>query len=152
MNKHTKLAIVIAPFLAIGGYIAAGYYADAKMKKQFGEERYLKLAPQGKCEIKSGECKLGNGDFLLNLAENKQGIKLATTHPVSNVVISLVYKKQDAQPEKLYKLKQDGDALNWRMQVDSSALQNVDKLRLMVMINKVSYLGEINNAYSHKEK
>jgi len=142
MNKHTRLAIIIAPFLAIGGYIAAGYYADAKMKKLFGKERYLKLVSQGKCDIKAGDCKLGNGEFLLNLAENKQGIRLATTHPVSNVVISLLRKNK---PEKLYKLTQDNNARNWRLQLDPTQLENIDKLRLMIMINKVSYLGEVNN-------
>ncbi len=144
MNKHTKLAIVIAPFLAIGSYIATGYYADAKMQKAFGKERYLKLLPQGKCQIRAGNCKMKNGDFRLNLEQTPQGIHLATTHPISNAVISLV---TDINQEKLYKLKQDKNALNWQMDVDATQLQNAHNLRLLLMINKVSYLGEVENAF-----
>ncbi len=144
MNKHTKLAIVIAPFLAIGGYIATGYYADAKMKKAFGKERYLQLAVQGKCQIKAGSCKMKNGDFLLNLEQTPQGIHLATTHPISNAVISLV---SDNNQEKLYKLKQDKNALNWQMDVDSKQLQEARSVRLMLMINKVSYLAEVKTDF-----
>jgi len=140
MNKHTKTAIVIAPFLAIGGYIATGYYADAKMEKAFGKERYLKLAVQGKCQIKAGSCKMKNGEFLLNLEETPEGIHLATTHPISNAVISLV---TDKNQEKLYKLKQNKDALNWQVDVEPKQLQDARTVRLMLMINKVSYLGEV---------
>ena len=144
MNKHTKLAIMIAPFLAIGSYIATGYYVDTKMKKQFSEERYLKLSLQGKCQISIGNCKMKNGDFLLNLKQKPDGIHLATTHPISNAVISLV---TDKNQEKLYKLQQNKDALNWQVEVDPKRLQNVHVLRLMLMINKVSYLGEVKNAF-----
>ena len=144
MNKHTKLAIIIAPFLAIGSYVATGYYADAKMKKQFSQERYLQLSIEGKCQIKSGNCKMKNGDFLLNLKQTPNGIHLATTHPITHAVISLV---TDKNQEKLYKLKQNTDALNWQMDVDLKQLQDARTLRLMLMINKVSYLGEVQTTF-----
>ena len=34
MNKHKKLALIVAPFLLIGGYVAADYYAAAQARAE----------------------------------------------------------------------------------------------------------------------
>jgi hypothetical protein len=98
MNKHTKTAFIIAPFLAIGGYIAAGYYADVQINK----ERALTLSPHGQCQIKQGHCILSNGQLQVRLSQTAVGIDLATTHPIDHAVISLVDSHNN---EKLYRLK-----------------------------------------------
>lgn len=147
MNRHTKLAIILAPFLAIGGYIATDYYA----KIQSETERFLKLAPQGECYILKDECKLGNGKFMISLAEKNGAIHLATTHPIDHAVISLVSGSSGTNPnienEKLYQLKQNKNRLNWTLDTrltDTPKLDAINTLRLLITIKKTSYLAEIN--------
>jgi len=134
MNRHTKIAITVAPFLAIGGFIASGYYVDAQNKK----ERFLKLEPQGECKIEQGDCELSNGKFRLNLAQKSGITHLATTHPIDNAVISLV---QANNQEKLYKLEQNKTRLNWQVKTD---LSSKSKVRLLITISKTSYLAELD--------
>jgi hypothetical protein len=136
MNKHTKTALIIAPFLAIGGYIVAGYYADIQINK----ERVLALFPQGQCQIKQGNCILSNGQLQIRLSQTAVGIDLATTHPIDHAVISLV----DANnKEKLHRLKQTTNRLNWQLAASPHETRSAKTLRLLLTISKTSYLAEI---------
>jgi len=136
MNKHTKTALIIAPFLAIGGYIAAGYYADIQINK----ERTFVLSPQGQCQIKQGNCLLSNGQLHVRLSQTAAGIDLATTHPIEHAVISLV---DASNKEKLYHLKQTTNRLNWQLAAEQFEHRSTEKLRLLLTISKTSYLAEI---------
>lgn len=141
MNKHKKTAIIIAPFLAIGGYVAAGYYADAQVNK----EQFLRLVPEGECKLLEGKCKFSSGKFLINLEQKEGMTHLATTHPIDHAVISLV---KGTEKEKLYKLKKNKNRLNWMVETNLTSSSNnnsVQKIRLLLTINKVSYLGEIDS-------
>ncbi len=136
MNKHTKTALIIAPFLAIGGYIVAGYYADIQINK----ERTLALSPQGECQIKQGNCILSNGQLQVRLSQTAIGIDLATTHPIDHAVISFVNADHK---EKLYRLKQTTNRLNWQLTASQREMRSAEKLRLLLTISKTSYLAEI---------
>lgn len=136
MNKHTKTALIIAPFLAIGGYIAAGYYADIQINK----ERILALSYEGECQIKQSNCMLSNGQLQVRLSQTAVSIDLATTHPIDYAVISLV---DNDNKEKLYRLKQTTNRLNWRLAVSPLEMRSAEKLRLLLTISKTSYLAEI---------
>jgi hypothetical protein len=136
MYKHTKTALMIAPFLAIGGYIAAGYYADIQINK----ERVLALSPQGQCQIKQAHCILRNGQLQVRLSQTAAGIDLATTHPIDHAVISLVDSRNN---EKLYRLKQTTNRLNWQLAANQIDRRSTEKLRLLLTISKTSYLAEI---------
>lgn len=137
MNRHTKLAIIISPFLAIGGYIAAGYYADSQMNK----ERFLPLAQEGECQLQQGDCKLNNGQFQINLARKNEGIHLTTTHPIDHAVISLI--DNATQKEKLYPLKHTINRGNWLLATNDFKHVTSQKIRLLITISKTSYLAEI---------
>lgn len=137
LNKHTKLAIIIAPFLAIGGYIAAGYYSDAQMNK----ERFLNLVQEGTCQLQQGDCKLHNGAFQINLAQKDAGIHLTTTHPIDHAVISLVDVSN--HKEKLYPLKQTTNRGNWLLAAHAFQQVKSEKIRVLITISKTSYLAEI---------
>jgi hypothetical protein len=54
MNLHTQVAIVVAPFLLIGGYVATDYYLIDKAEKN----NLFKLTVQGKCHILDEKCTL----------------------------------------------------------------------------------------------
>ena len=41
MNRHTKLALMVAPFLAILGYIGADFYEE----DQASQEKIIQLIP-----------------------------------------------------------------------------------------------------------
>ena len=141
MNKHQRIAMITAPFLAIGGYVAAGFYADSQGDK----EQFLKLTPEGECKLLDGKCKFSSGKFLINLEQKGGMTHLATTHPLDHAVISLV---KGTDKEKLYKLKKNKDRLNWMIETDLSSSANsnsAQKIRILLTIKKMSYLGEIDS-------
>ena len=45
MNRHTKVALMVAPFLILGGYIASDFYLENKAD----QERVFNMVPFGHC-------------------------------------------------------------------------------------------------------
>ena len=139
MNKHTKLAILLVPFLTIGGFVAAGYYSDHQKEKT---TMHL-LEPQGECNVVAEDCKLGNGDLLLNIASRKGMILLATTHAIDSAVVAFVPEGTD---EQLYPMKQGENAHNWIAEAKplDAVLKSTPslKMRLLVTIKNTTYLSE----------
>jgi len=129
----------MAPFLAIGGYIASGFYMDYQLEK----ERMLPLKTQGECQIMAGNCKLSNGKFLVTIADTEGHTQLTTTHPVDSAIISLVPSETD---ERLFPMEKAENPLNWTADTDLATIFQNDisslKLRLVITIKNTTYLGE----------
>ena len=47
MNKHTRLAFMVAPILAVIGYIGADYYKEAEAEMT----KIIQLVPEGHCDV-----------------------------------------------------------------------------------------------------
>ncbi|MFB1016189.1 MAG: SDR family NAD(P)-dependent oxidoreductase, partial [Alteromonadaceae bacterium] len=62
MNKHTRIAFMIAPILAVIGYIAADYYKE----NQANDDKIIKLVPVSHCDVINESCILKAGDFEVN--------------------------------------------------------------------------------------
>ena len=67
MNNHTKLAFMVAPVLAIGGYIASDFWIE----DQASATRIYQMAPENSCDVLAGKCVLLAEDFKLNMFDDK---------------------------------------------------------------------------------
>jgi len=140
MNKDKKLAIFLAPFLLVGGYIATDQYIENKQN----EPKMFQLSPSGECVIFSGDCILESGDMQINITDEAGTTKINTSYPVDTVVISLLQK--DAK-EIVYKLEKTIDFKYWERKTDiRSATENnmTHKLRVLIKNKGSTYLSEFD--------
>lgn len=151
MNKHQKIAVLIAPFLMIGGYIAADYYLlskytsldkqseplDKKVKKQPAHRLVLKQT----CELSKSPCVLTKDALAvtLSLSASKQILYVVTNHPADGVQLAL----NTAEPKSLTRLD---NHQYWKISNPSGL--DINKLRLAASINQHLYYAEINFAKS----
>jgi len=71
-NRHIKLAIILAPLLAIGGYILTGILLEEKIDAQPGTAKAMTLQPD--CHLLSDKCELLHREIAANIAiEEKRG-------------------------------------------------------------------------------
>ena len=144
MNKHTKMAILIAPFLIVGGYIAADYYAQEQDKSK----NIFQLSLQGQCDLTRNPCILSNAQLALTLSDRDGVTKIDSNHPLEEVILSFVnvYDK-----EIRYKMKSDESQQYWQAKTEASSLliQSSElKMRLISIVNNGYYFSEF---YSRKD-
>jgi hypothetical protein len=138
MNKDKKLAIFLAPFLIIGGYVASDQYIEHKNN----EPKMFQLSPQGECALFTGDCILESGDLQINITDDDGITKINTSFPVDKVAISLVNKENK---EIIYGLDKNKDPQYWQRETDIRAAKDngsADKLRVFIKRKGSTYLSE----------
>jgi hypothetical protein len=88
MNKHTRTAFMVAPILAVIGYIAADYYAEDQAEKQ----KVVQLVPFEDCDVINQQCILKAGDFEVNVFDKNNLTTVNSTFPLDSATIFLVDK------------------------------------------------------------
>ncbi len=136
MNRHLKIAFIIAPFLSIGGYALVDQYQHYQLQKQaralfpLEVDGDCSLRPDGDCRLRSAtlDLRLGLGDGaasgdLVLIVESSQplaGGKLGYG-PVSEKL-----------PQRT--LQQDADARHWRVTIPRSAIDAAGRLALRMVV------------------
>lgn len=144
MNTHTKMAIFIAPFLIVGGYIAADYYAQEQDKSK----NLFQLSLEGQCDLTRNPCILSNQQLTLILSDLSGVTTIESDHPVEEMILSFV---NDYNKEIRYKMKADASQQYWQAQTEASSLlreSSVLKMRLISIVNNGYYFSEF---YSRKD-
>lgn len=104
MNRHQKLAIVIAPFLGIGGYVAADYYMIAQEREAAAQPKLYQLEAQGDCNLHTVSCVLRQDDLSLTLYIDTQTqvnqLKLKANKDLQGVKVAFGQEKE-TQPISL---------------------------------------------------
>ena len=131
MNRHLKLAVILAPFLAIGGYIAADYYSTNAQQKQL----LLPLTGQDECHLINARCLLTNGDLQVNLSVSDSMLSLMSSHSLDQVIVSVNSKEPIA-------LVQGKNTLRWHSAEKINA-RGGNKLRVFIRIKKAHYIAEV---------
>jgi hypothetical protein len=142
MTRDKKIALFIAPFLIIGGYIAADYYAEYKVAEQAKQKKVYELSLQGTCDISKNSCLLINANLQLELSDSKGITSLKSSYPLDQVTFSYL---DTARKEHRYQFSQGVDRQHWGKATKLSTLyQQVSplKLRLIVTINTAYYFAE----------
>ena len=143
MNRHQKLAIIIVPFLIIGGYVAADYYVLAKEKATL-QGKALQLELQEPCDLYTTACilKQGNAKMKLKAIPSLNGqLSLLSNYPLEGVTLSL----DDGKPQPLL-MGSDGN--HWQTNIENITLKP-KQLRLVTSINKMFYFADITLKSRH---
>ena len=139
MNRHLKVAFMVAPFLAVLGYIGADYYNESKAS----ETRIIPLVPDGHCDIINQSCVLKSGEFKVNVSDKEGVTEVNSTFPLDSATLFLV-DKQDQMTS--YPLGMQKSPYYWRnnTQLRSLVSNKGDsyKLRLIIKIKGGQYISE----------
>lgn len=146
MNRHKRMAILIAPFLAIGGYIAADYYQQNQQA-----DKVPQLIAVGDCRLLEKNCRLQAGDIKLNilmeqLEEPTLLLTVESSVPLDDVLITLSEEHDGVMP---LHMKADQLATNWRVNLLLDKPVNIEKsiLRLVVTYKGSNYFAELAVKY-----
>ena len=139
MNKHTKLAFTVAPFLAVFGFIGADYYEEAKAN----DSKIVTLSPEGHCDIINQSCVLKSGEFKVSISDEAGVTEVNATFPLDSATLFLVDKNDDMTPYPLGMLK---NPYYWRSETELRNLISDKgdsyKLRLIAKIKGGQYISE----------
>lgn len=131
MSKHKTLAILMAPFLAIGGYIAAGYFTD-------NESMMRTLILEEECRLAANKCILKTPGLELSLSADKKleagssvVISVNSSEKLNDVLVSFAAKKEQSRPHRL-KEKENN---SWRDSVLINKDVTINKLRLRLVVD-----------------
>lgn len=118
MNIHQKLAIGLAPFLLLGGWIAADYWDNAKKQK----EQVHVLSLDQPCLISSNQCSLEFPGLKIRLqSEDLSGsrtFRVLSSSELDGVLIALG-ENEDAPPVMLMPVE---NKRQWRVTLPSNEL------------------------------
>lgn len=139
MNRHTKLALFVVPFLLIGGYIASDFY----LEHQAEENRVFQLLPFGHCDVIHQKCILKSGEFEMNIFDDNGVTTVNSTFPLDSATLFLVESKNQVQA---YPLGISETPYYWRSKTPLRQLipnkRDKYKLRLIAQIKGGKYISE----------
>ena len=139
MNKHTRTAFMVAPLLAVIGYIAADYYEE----DQAEEEKVIELVQFESCDVINQQCILKAGDFEVNVFDKKNLTTVNSTFPMDSATIFLV---DEFNNPTAYPLGMIQSPYYWHTETNLRELIGDPgqgyKLRLIVNIKGGSYISE----------
>lgn len=141
MNKHLRLAFIIAPLLLVGGFIAAEYYS----KYTNSQKKYHQLTVQGKCDIFHAECQLNGAGLELKITDKNGTTQLKSNHPLSTAAIAVV----DNDKEKPSNLQADDTRQSWIINTARYASPKdimSNKIRLIVSVDDEFFFSEFTSS------
>ena len=139
MNRHTKIALMVAPFLILGGYIASDFY----LEKQAEQARIYNMVPFGHCDVINQKCILKSGEFEVNIYDKAGTTTLNSTFPLDSSTFFLVDKSNNASA---YPLGMSDSPYYWQsptpLRNQISAKGDKQKLRIIANIKGGQYIAE----------
>ncbi len=139
MNRHTKLAFIVAPFLAILGFIGADFYKENEAQ----QSKVIQLSPEGHCDVINQNCILASGEFKINVSDKAGVTEINSTFPLDSATLFLVDQSDKMTP---YPLGMQKSPYYWQ---SPTHLRNVAsnkgdsyKLRLIAKIKGGQYISE----------
>jgi len=139
MNRHLKAAFMVAPFLAVLGYVGADYYNESQAAKT----KIIQLVPEGHCDIINKSCVLKSGEFKVNISDEGGVTEVNSTFPLDTATLFLVDKHDKMTT---YQLGMKKSPYYWRNKTPlRSFVSNQGdsyKLRLVAKIKGGQYISE----------
>lgn len=151
MNKHKTVALFMAPFLALGGWILADIYGTGSSDDITKDKR---LVVTQECKPLENQCEILGIGLKLNLqfkaAPSYQRLLPITLtsekNSLDDVSMSLLIDGEEMPPVKM---KQVGDKQHWEAQLMPFATVNKHnlKIRLVVSYKAALHFAEIPVLY-----
>ena len=139
MNRHLKVAFMVAPFLAVLGYVGADFYNESQAAKT----KIIQLVPEGHCDIINKSCVLKSGEFKINVSDEAGITEVNSTFPLDTATLFLVDENDKMAS---YPLGMKKSPYYWRRDTPlRSFVSNKGesyKLRLIVKIKGGQYISE----------
>ena len=143
MSRDKKIAIILAPFLLVAGYVLSDMYIESKAN----EPRFFEFTLQGECAVFTTGCILESGDMKINITDQSGITRANTSYPVDTVAISLLY---DSGKEIIYELKQTANPQYWERATEIRQAMIEEKaakiLRVAVKRKGSTYLSQLSPA------
>jgi hypothetical protein len=132
---------MVAPFLAVLGYVGADYYNEHQASKS----KIVQLLPEGHCDIINQNCVLKSGALKMNISDKDGITEVNTTFPLDSATLFLVDSSDQMTP---YPLGMKESAYYWRNKTNLRSLAGNKgdsyKLRLIAKIKGGQYIAEFN--------
>ena len=139
MNRHLKLAIFIAPFLAVGSYVMTGYFIA---EEQQGENHgTMRLA--GSCLPNENACLFVSSEVELKLISNeKQGqqqLAIISTQDINSLSVGL---GQNGTFKQFSMMKTDTNRY-WQIKLEKQdTIKNFNQVRMAFTFKSTSYFAQ----------
>jgi len=142
MNKHTKIALFVAPILMILGYLGSEFY----LQHEADELKIYQLTEEGACDILSQSCVLSAAEFKINILDKEGITTINSTFPLDSATLFLVDEQNNSVA---YPLGMKESAYYWRsptpLRENNSAIGSSQKLRLIANIKGGKYISEFES-------
>ncbi len=140
LNRHTKVAIIVAPILMILGFAASDLWVENKaMKVRF----YTLEAVDGKCDVLAKDCVLQSGEFQVNVYVQDGITTLNTTFPLDTATLFLVDEQGESS---IYRMGMKDSPYYWYqktpLEETAKAVGSKQKMRLVATIKGGQYISE----------
>lgn len=139
MNKHTKMAILTAPFLAIGGYVASGYF----LEKTVQAPRLLTLIQEAPCNMLDTPCVLKATGLTFQISDSGGNTEVTSSVGMASITIAFVDKDGT---ESAYPLLAAEGPRTWTATTNYSQMRSISgaevTVRLAAKIENLTYIHE----------
>lgn len=130
---------MVAPILAVIGYIAADYYEE----DQADQDKVVQLVPFEECDVINQQCILKAGDFEVNVFDKDSLTTVNSTFPLDSATLFLV---DTNNKPTAYPLGMIQSPYYWHTETNLRELIGQSgqryKLRLVANIKGGSYISE----------
>lgn len=146
LNRHTKIAIFVAPILMILGFAASDLWMSNKaMQTRFYEMK----AENENCDIVSDKCILTSGEFKISVYQQEGVTTLNSTFPLDTATLFLVDENDQATA---FRMGMKDTPYYW-YQVTPLALQSQypgsqQKVRFIATVKGGQYIAEFYSTAS----
>ena len=142
MNRHTKLALFVAPFLAIIGWIGGDIWAESQAMK----DKMYQLEPEaGFCDVMAKKCILTSGEFKVSLYQDGDMTTLNSTFPLDTATLFMV----TGDDITAYRMGMDDTPYYWYQNTDfaekNAAQGSKQVLRLIATVKGGKYIAEFTS-------
>lgn len=144
-NKHIVTALLVAPILAVLGYVLADRSVAEKPDAARSGQSYP-LVARSNCRYQSGLCTLVNGDIKINLTANRldaRSVELIAESdlPISQALIAAKSGQHDGAAQNM-----TPQASGWRLRM-GLAQPDQTLLRMAFTIDGAVYFVETSAAF-----
>lgn len=139
MNKHTKIALFVAPVLIILGYILSDIY----LENNAYNDKVVQLLPVGNCDVLNKSCVLEADDLQVSIYDENGTTFINSTFQLTKATLFLVDINGQST---VVEMTQHNNAFYWKQETQLRQLTSNSgdkyKLRLIAEIKGGKYISE----------
>ncbi|CAI8209260.1 MAG: Uncharacterised protein [Glaciecola sp. HTCC2999] len=146
LNRHTKIAIFVAPILVILGFAASDLWLENKAY----EVRFFQMTPEsGVCDILANQCVLVSGEFKISVYQENGLTTINSTFPLDTATLFLV---DENDISSVFQMGMKDSPYYWYqttpLEVLAKSPGSRQKLRLVATVKGGQYISEFYSVTS----